>query len=382
MVDGEAWTGITKVYRVLQKTSCAPNYSSDGHYTILKLKRLLTVNRLINLKELLASIDKPHLLLIAWGNNQPVNDEIRDMFRELFDIMKQKKNTKIILTTHSEDNTAAFLEQIVRETLGECFIKTDEKLRWSDLAASSQTEILEKTVIFQGRRVALNQLTSAESITDSFPLAELLQEKELNIGENRVPSSCSGYNKKYYIDRTFNHNIIIRQDISTDRRQYKFFDLLASTELEFKQLCQQNPKENVHWLQKEKSGELIWQQSQGSLKKLREYIDSRKTHSCAPSDLVNLSEQAKHQRVMIIADRAGMGKSTILTHLSEGMKQEFPAHWLVRIDLNDYTVLLEAQKGKQMDKENLLELVSKEVLKLESPLEKELFKKSFKKKWS
>jgi len=49
MVDGDAWTGITKVYRVLQNTSCTANYSSDGHYTILKLKRLLTVNRMIKM---------------------------------------------------------------------------------------------------------------------------------------------------------------------------------------------------------------------------------------------------------------------------------------------------------------------------------------------
>jgi hypothetical protein len=103
MFDGDAWTGITKVYRVLQNTSCTPNYTSTGQYIVLKLKRLLTVNRMINLKELLASMEKPHLLMIACGKNQPVNDELRDMFQELFSILKQKKTMKIILTTQSED---------------------------------------------------------------------------------------------------------------------------------------------------------------------------------------------------------------------------------------------------------------------------------------
>jgi len=50
----------------------------------------------------------------------------------------------------------------------------------------------------------------------------------------------------------------------------------------------------------------------------------------------------------------------------------------VRIDLNDYTELLKAQKGKKMDKEKVLEFLSDEVLKLESHLEKMLFEQCFK----
>jgi len=42
----------------------------------------------------------------------------------------------------------------------------------------------------------------------------------------------------------------------------------------------------------------------------------------------------------------------------------FPAHWLVRIDFNDYTALFNAQKGKKMDKEWILEFPSKKVLSL------------------
>jgi hypothetical protein len=44
MIDGDAWTGLTKVYCVLKNTSCTPSYNIEGHYTILKLKRLQTVN--------------------------------------------------------------------------------------------------------------------------------------------------------------------------------------------------------------------------------------------------------------------------------------------------------------------------------------------------
>jgi ankyrin repeat protein len=377
MTDGDAWTGITKVFQVLKNTSCTPKYFSEGNYTILKLKRLLTVNRMINLNSLLASMETPHLLMIACRTNQQVDDELENMFKELFNTLKQKNTMKIILTTQSGDRTFDFLQQKACKIPGKGIKTTDEEITWNELTTNSQRKVLEKTVIFQGRRVALNQLISAESMTDSFPLSNFLQETEFRIGKEPVPSAGSGYNEKYYIDRTFSQNIIFRSEISSDKREGKFADLVASNEQEFKQLCQQNPKENVHWLEEEKSGELIWQQSQGSLQALRKYTDARKSHSYAPSNLDKLLERAKHQRVMLIADKAGMGKTTVLTHLSKRIQQKFPAHWLVRTDLNDYTELLKAQKGKKKDKGWVLEFLSKEVLKLESYLEKELFKKSF-----
>jgi hypothetical protein len=378
MNDGDTWRGLTKVYSVLKNASCTPNYFGEGCYTILELERLLTVNRMINLNELLTSMKAPHLLMIACGNNQPVNVELENLFDEWFSILKKNNNTKIILTAKSEGDITDCIQQIAIETFGEeGFIKTDEQLTWSDLTDSSQRKLLEKTVIFQGRSVALNQLISAESVRDSFPLTDLLQETEIRIGEEPVTSDSSGYNEEYYIDRTFNHHIVVKKDITSGKREGKFADLLASTEKEFKQLCQHNSTSNVHWLQKEKSGELIWWQSQGSLQTLRKYVDGQKSRSYAPSDLDKLLQQAMQQRTMLIADTAGMGKSTVLTHLSKRITEKFPAHWLVRVDLNNYTDLLEVEKGSKMDKGWVLDFISKKVLKLESDLENELFKKSF-----
>jgi hypothetical protein len=54
MFKGDEWTGLIKVHQVLQTTACL----SEGQYTVLKLKRLLTVNRLKDLSELMRSIVK------------------------------------------------------------------------------------------------------------------------------------------------------------------------------------------------------------------------------------------------------------------------------------------------------------------------------------
>jgi hypothetical protein len=365
-------TVLSEVFWVLQNISSNHTYSSEGHYTILEIERLLTLNRMTNLNALLAEMETPHLLMIAWGTDHTVNGELRDMFSELFNILKKKKTMKVFLTTQSDERTIRFLKQIASQTLGNELEVTKRKLTWNELTPDSQRKLLEKTVVFQSERVALNQLTSAEAMADCFPVSELLHEKELRIGEDLIPSGNIGYNEKYFIDRTFNQNTI-RRDILSDKEEGKFTDLLASTELEFKQLCEKNPTINVHWLVEGESGEIICQQSKGDLKILSKYINGQKSKSYAPRDLHKLLQQAKNQRVMIIADKAGMGKSTVLTHLSKQIKQNFPAHWLVRIDINDYTELLKAQNGKKVDKEWVHEFISKEVLKLESRLEKELY---------
>jgi len=73
---------------------------------------------------------------------------------------------------------------------------------------------------------------------------------------------------------------------------------------------------------------------------------------------------------MLISDTAGMGKSTVLTHLSKQIKQKFPARWVVRIDLNDHTD--ELKKG-QIEMEKVTEFLSEKLLKLKPGLELELF---------
>ena len=70
---------------------------------------------------------------------------------------------------------------------------------------------------------------------------------------------------------------------------------------------------------------------------MRSYIDTDSPHTYTAADLDKLLEQTEHQRVMLISNTAGMGKSTVLTHLSKQMKQKFPTKRVVRIDLNDHT---------------------------------------------
>jgi hypothetical protein len=214
---------------------------------------------------------------------------------------------------------------------------------------------------------------SPESPAAKFlTLGALLNEKELKIADP-IPIS-NGYNEEYYIGRTLCHQIATKQEIFNDKDVRNSRVHLASTEQEFQQPCQHNPKSNVHWLHKDKSGELLWQQTKGSFETLRKSIYTESPHIYPAGDFDIILEQAEHQRVMLISDTAGMGKSTVLTYLSRQIKRNFPTKWVVRIDLNDHTNALEALKTEQIDKGKAIEFVSERLLKLKPGLEMELFK--------
>jgi hypothetical protein len=131
MVGGDAWTGLIKVYQVLQKTPSMTEFLSEGHYTVVTLEHLLLVNQIVNLSTLMQSTTTPHLLMMACETNQLSNDETREIFEGLFNTLRQKQSVKFIFTTHSEDSTVTSLLGIGRETFGNGFVTRNEQLCWN-----------------------------------------------------------------------------------------------------------------------------------------------------------------------------------------------------------------------------------------------------------
>jgi len=170
MVDGDAWTGLIKVYQVVEKSVCL----SEVHYTILTLEHLLIFNRMVNLNKLLESTTAPHLLMMMCEARYLFDDET----------LKKNQSVKIILTTQSEDDTVNFLQDLAKETLGNGFVTRIEELTWCDLTTITQEKLLEKPVKFQSAIIPLNELMSADSVAAKFlPLDPLLEEKELTFSD-------------------------------------------------------------------------------------------------------------------------------------------------------------------------------------------------------
>jgi hypothetical protein len=169
--------------------------------------------------------------------------------------------------------------------------------------------------------------------------------------------TSNGYNVSYYIGRTLRQQKAIKQEIYSDKGVKEMNVFLANTEKDFEQLCQAHPNSNVHWLEKDETGKLVWQQSQGSLATLRRYINTDSSHRYTVDNLDKLLEQTQQEKVMLISDTAGMGKSTVLTHMYKQIKQKFPAKGVVKIDLNDHKDILNALKQEQTNKEKAIEFV-------------------------
>jgi len=105
VVGGDEWTGLIKVYQVLQRIDCL----IEGRYTVLKLERLVTLNVLMGFRILVQSIEAPYLILVACEANQLLNAAIQDMIRTFFETIKQQRFIKVTLNTRSEDRGTHFL---------------------------------------------------------------------------------------------------------------------------------------------------------------------------------------------------------------------------------------------------------------------------------
>ena len=178
MVIGDEWIALIKVYQSLQKTGSL----IEGQYTVLTLERLLSLNRLMDISTLIQSTVTPKILLMACDTNELLDEESEGTVRNLFNIIKQTRNVKIILTTRSDGTTLHPLQQIVRGIFGKGFVTRVEHLAWSDLTTESQEKLLKQIVRIQGNDIALNELISIDSpVTKLLSIGTLIEGKRLQI---------------------------------------------------------------------------------------------------------------------------------------------------------------------------------------------------------
>jgi hypothetical protein len=93
-VDDDEWTGLIKVYQVLQKTNCL----IESQYTVLRLERFLSLNMLMVFRTLIQSIKAPYLILVACEANQLLKAETKNMIRTFFETVQEKRRIRVILT--------------------------------------------------------------------------------------------------------------------------------------------------------------------------------------------------------------------------------------------------------------------------------------------
>jgi len=401
IVKGDTRIGLTKLYELYKKIESKGAAENDQHYSVLKLKQLLEANRRFNLKKFFQFEEIDHHLLMVECKPSSIDFEIvKGTFQNVFSVLKSKSKIKIILVTQDNDLAKLFENVINTEELSVKYQKTeDQEFRWNDLTDESQKRILQKEVTFQGSKISLNKLIRNSSdkinlpdgeskineLLDTKTLLKLYKNETISIGGDKL--STSGYDGSYYIQRSLNYQTNIKREIFTSGKEItetfvisgdinrndiqvpngsKLFIVPNNNEAseKFKDLSQ------GHWLKYETgSNSFVWQQSKGSLSVLREFIDDKSyTKTYTEEAMIKMTNTSK---IIIISDTAGMGKSTILTHLALQIKKD-PSNsdlWLIRINLNDYTDKLKELKEKRGIKE--LDLKTREI-KMHIIIKKEL----------
>ena len=109
----------------------------------------------MNLHTLLQSTTIPQLFMMSCDTNQLINVETKQIFESLFNSPMKNRSVKIILNIQSENDTVTLLQDIAKEALGNGFVTGDKELIWCDLTSSSQEELLEIAVNFDGSEIAL-----------------------------------------------------------------------------------------------------------------------------------------------------------------------------------------------------------------------------------
>jgi len=87
----------------------------------------------------------------------------------------------------------------------------------------------------------------------------------------------------------------------------------------------------------------------------REKESDRETFpGLTPSTLFEVED-----RVILVTDEPGMGKSTLLTHLARETRKSHPSMWIVRVNINNYTRILNELKQKGSDENYVIKLLTK-----------------------
>jgi hypothetical protein len=264
------------------------------------------------------------------------NETPTKIFSQIFD---SKKISKLILIVSKE---ASILERFPSAP------KFNVATGFSNLDRGSQEFLLQKKVKFQGEDKFLKNIINLteknvynDLISNKISIKLLLDSSSMEIG---TPQSLDGFELMYYIPRILRRRRVAKNyiDYSTSRIYHKF-------------IAHEPPAEVM------KDGQTVLGAPDFPIYHSANFFDR-----FTETDLI---KQLGHQKVFIISDVAGMGKSSFLSQMNTLIKSEHSTHWILRINLNDHSEAFKKEMDKPTLKKNdtakALEFFATKLLKLD-----------------
>ena len=185
-----------------------------------------------------------------------------------------------------------------------------------------------------------------------------------------IPPIDSGVSSDFdfYIDRTFRIKTVpksvIREGDGVIRRHGEEIGRYCFTEEQFGKLQVSHPQSNIYLLKSKLDSILL--KVHGDIQPLREFLEEYSNEDHGEETTTRMMNQDElnliANKVVIISDKAGMGKTTTLTRQTEILKRNDTNKWIVNVDLNGHDGSLSGNLKKIVKDSDAIEFVAKELL--------------------
>ena len=294
--------------------------------TATKIRQMLndTPHIILNVQELV--LDKSDVMF-AWKESfdvlvlesQSSTENLQDIFNEILIFLNECDVKKFIFISSGIGNIkqTSDLRTIFSTNLTEEY----DDWKFTDLVTDTRMLFLEKNVSFQGDEIKLGNIVKNDvgmlNALGSDSISRLLENEKLSIG---IPIEDT---VQYYIERT----------------------LLCNKDIKTRIPVQEETKPALN------NG--ILQEVQNISSYREKDLESETSPGLTPSTLLEVEG-----RVILIIDEPGKGKSTLLTHLARETRKSHPDMWVVRVNINNYTGLLNELKTKSCDENDAIKLLT------------------------
>jgi len=301
---------------------------SSTTLTAAKIHQMLsnTEHIILNLKQLIRYKTE---VMFAWKSMFDVlvleSDRSADVSPHLFSELSGFLNDnvakkKFIFISNSVDNIQQIHE--LRNTFRANLTEKYDDCKFTDIVTESQMLFLNKNVSFQGREVKLSTIVKNDDVyllnaIECNSISLLLENEKPSIGMSTEDTV------KYYIDRTLQC-----------RKQ-------ANTRF---------PVQGK--IQDASSGDIL-QDVQDSRPHFEENMGKGSAPGWKASTLLDGDGQ-----IILVTNEPGMGKSTLLTHLAQQTREHHPDMWIVRVNINNYTRILQEMKENGCDENGVIKMLT------------------------
>jgi len=372
--------------------------------TAAKIHQMLSATKhiILNLQQL---VHYKSEIMVAWKNNfdvlvvesQILPENFQDVFSEISIILNEcGVEKRSIFIANTMGNTQQI--RALRRTFSTKLRVEYDDCEFTDIVNESRTFILEKEITFQGSVIQIKNIVRESDVhmlnaLDCDSISLLLGDEKPSVG---IPIEGK---LDYYIDRTLECTQHIKTGTQNESvllrpfRKESWEELQGTSAYRAKECNITDKGQGITELSQATDNEKEPTRECNETTELQGWKTEDQQHPCKENNDDNGNERRDlerkstrvwrprtllegESRIVMFVGEAGMGKSTLLTHLAMEARKCEPNVWVIKVNINKHTRILHEIKTKGFDENGALKLLSEAAQIKETEdaqLEKQLF---------